>query len=206
MKRSVKEGSKFSFLTKTVSIMSNTGIAKICCLHKSRTCQYSCYIYQFNQRDQISGDLIASNDMDDHKQVSHCDKPDGLLQSHENVVINAVSKDPIAEERYREVANGDYDVSYNNSSPHWNLWGHLRSRWDGCLNLQHDVVTCVGKSHISHRVQEVEYFSRSCRGSIRVVYIWLNPFVHRCSPSDSWVTINASQNHTNQYMITTITF
>lgn len=103
--------------------------------------------------------LIASNDMDNHEHVSHSNKPDRLLQSDEDVVINAVSKDIIAEECYREVTDGDYNVGYNNSSPHWDLGWHLRSRRDCGLNLQHNVVTCISKSHISQRIQEVEYFS-----------------------------------------------
>ena len=73
MKRSLKDGSKFIFLTKTVSSMSNTGIAKIC-LHQSSSERkisiFMIYIlYSINDKKKHYNvdDLIASNNVDDHK-------------------------------------------------------------------------------------------------------------------------------------------
>jgi len=93
--------------------------------------------------------LVASYDMDDDKHVSSYYEPSGFVEGDEDVVFNGIAKDPIANESNREVTEGHNRVCDQNSPPHGTLWGLLWGGRDGCLNLQHHIVSSIGKSHVT---------------------------------------------------------
>lgn len=77
-KRRTKEGLKFNLFTSKVSNMSNTGIAYICGLQRLLYQSVGKAKLAYNQR-TTETHLVASNDMDNNKHVSHCNEPTGFL-------------------------------------------------------------------------------------------------------------------------------
>lgn len=62
--------------------------------------------------------LIASNNMDDDKHVSHDNEPCRFVQRDENVVLHCISKHSVSNKSNREVTESHNYVSNNNSPPH----------------------------------------------------------------------------------------
>lgn len=87
--------------------------------------------------------------MDENEYVRQGDEPSWLLQGYEDVIFDAVPKYPVPEQCNGEVADGHDDVGKDYSFPHGVLGGLFRSWRDGGLDLQHHIVTCIGKSNVA---------------------------------------------------------
>lgn len=87
--------------------------------------------------------------MNQNKHVSCSNQPPWTLQCHEDVIINCIAESPVSNQSNREVADGNYNISNNNTLPHGYFWRFLRCRRNGCLYLQDNIVPCKGKSNIS---------------------------------------------------------
>ena len=191
IRRSLKDGVNFSFFTSNVSNMSNTGIAYICSSHKLMR-KWRVYIeikaYYLEKILNLELNLVASNNMDDNKQVGCCYKPAGFLQCDKDIVSNAVPKHPVSNQSDREVAQGNNNISKNHSFPHGSLGRLLRSGGNCCLDLQHHIVTSIGKCYVTQGAKEVEDSSSCGRSCVCILHIWLDTLMNRSCPGNSWVT------------------
>lgn len=79
--------------------------------------------------------LVAPNNMDHDHHVGEGNQPLWFAEGYEDVIIDLVAKGPVADERNREIADCNHNISNNNSLPHgflrWRLW----RGWDGGLDL-----------------------------------------------------------------------
>jgi len=120
--------------------------------------------------------------VDHDEDVGHGDEPAWLLKCDEDVVVDGVAEDVVADERDGEVADGDDDVGEDDALPH-GLLGRLVGRGrDGGLDVQHHVVARVRERHIPQRAQEVERLPRRHRRLLAVVHVCVPPLVHRRRP------------------------
>lgn len=133
--------------------------------------------------------LVTSNDMNNHKHVSNCNKPDGLLKWHEDIILNSISKHPITNQGNRKIAQGYHDICDDYAFPHGFLGGLFGCGRYGCLDLQDHIMPSIGKSYITQCWKEVEHISCCgwCLGTI--VHIWLNSPVSWSCPSNGRVTV-----------------
>ena len=122
--------------------------------------------------------------MDDDEDVGHGDEPAWLLEGDEDVVVDGVAEDVVADEGDGEVADGDDDVGEDDALPHGLLGGLLRRRRDGGLDLQHHVVAGVGEGHVAQRAEEVERLPRRRRRRLAVVHVRLPALVRRRRPGN----------------------
>ena len=133
--------------------------------------------------------LIASNYMNNNKQVSHCNKPCWFLQRDEDVRINLIAKHPVANKSHREVTYSHNYVGNNHSSPHRNLGWLLRCGWDCGLDFQHHIVPSIGKSHSAKGIKEVKHCPWSTLSFVTILYIFLNTLFYTSCPSNCRVTV-----------------
>ena len=132
--------------------------------------------------------LVASNNMDDNKQVGCYYKPTGFLQCDKDTVSNAVPKHPVSNQSNREVAQGNNNIRKNHSFPHRSLGRLLRCGRNCCLDLQHHIVTSIGKCYIPQGAKEVEDSSSCCGSCVCILHIRLDTLMNRSCPGNSWVT------------------
>lgn len=118
--------------------------------------------------------LIASNNMNNNKEVSHYNKPCWFFQGKEDVIFNFIAKHPISNECNREVAQCNDYIGNNNSSPHRPLGWLLGCRWDCCLDLQDNIVPGICKSHITQGTKEVKDCPCCSLSFVSIRHIWLN--------------------------------
>lgn len=104
--------------------------------------------------------LIASDNMNENKHIGGCNEPRRLLEGHQNVVVDFVSKYIVPEKRNREVTYEDHEIGYNDPLPHGHLGGLFGRGRDGRLNLQHHVVASEGERHVPQRIEEVKSILR----------------------------------------------
>lgn len=131
--------------------------------------------------------LIATDDVDNNKEVSNGNEPPRLLQGYEDIVLNFVSKNQVTNEGNGEVAQGHNSIGNQDTFPHGLLGGLFGCGRDCCLDLQNHIVACKGKGHISQRTQEVENVSRCCGCPVAVLHIWGYSFVEGSSPTNSGI-------------------
>jgi hypothetical protein len=128
--------------------------------------------------------LVAADDVDDDEDVGHGDEPAGLLEGDEDVVVDGVAEDVVADEGDGEVADGDDEVGEDDALPHGLLGGLVRGGRDGGLDLQHHVVAGVGERDVAQRAEEVERLPRRRRRRLAVVHVRLPALVRRRRPGD----------------------
>jgi hypothetical protein len=133
-------------------------------------------------REVIWDHLVAADDVHDDEDVGGGDEPAWLLEGDEDVVVDGVAEDVVADERHGEVADGNDEVGEDDALPH-GLLGRLvwRGR-DGGLDLQHHVVPRVRERHVPERAQEVERLPRRRRRLHAVVHGRVPPLVRRRRP------------------------
>lgn len=104
--------------------------------------------------------LVASDDMDEDKEVGGGYEPAGLLEGDQDVVLYGAAEDVEPDDGDGEVAQGHHDVGDHGAPPHGLLRRPLRRRLDGGLDLQHHAVGRVGERHVPQRRHEPERLPR----------------------------------------------
>ncbi|GAB4847942.1 hypothetical protein Ancab_027002 [Ancistrocladus abbreviatus] len=122
------------------------------------------------------------------RKMSYGNQPNRSLQGDEDVVSNLVAKHPDANKGEREVAQGHNNVGENDTSPYGSIGWRLRSRRNGCLNLQYHIVCSRGKGYFTQRAEEAEHFPFCAVCPEAVVHIMLHSVGARGSPSNGSVT------------------
>ena len=129
--------------------------------------------------------MVASNNMDDNKHVGCCYKPTWFLQCDEDIISNAVPKHSVSNQSNREVAQGNNNISKNHPFPHGSLGRLPRGGRNCCMDLQHHIVTSIGKCYITQGAKEGEDSSSCGQSCVCILHIWLDTFMNQSCPGNS---------------------
>ncbi|RVW35361.1 hypothetical protein CK203_077047 [Vitis vinifera] len=79
-----------------------------------------------------------------------------FLQCDEDIISNAVPKHSVSNQSNREVVQGNNNISKNHPFPHGSLGRLPRGGRNCCMDLQHHIVTSIGKCYITQGAKEGE--------------------------------------------------
>ena len=129
--------------------------------------------------------MIASNDMDDNKHISHSEMRmlSSTLFPNIRYPIRATG----------EIAQDDDEIGNHHSFPHGFLGGLFGGGRDDCLDLQHHIVAGIGKCYIAQGGEEVEDCSGCGFGLVALFHIRLHVLVDRSCPSNCRVRYDKKQ-------------